>query len=534
MIILASCNNSQSEKIVKASLLSNDNPDSALAILKTIDKKNLSDKELAWYALIFTKSQDKSGLNVDNDSLIGISYDWYSSRPTDSLYATCQYYMGKYYLLNDSDENAIECFKEAIKASMINKDTSLACLSLEKASRALYLSEPGKALNYAKKASELYSKLHNSTMKNRIYYNLNISNCYAFLNNPRKAVSIAKTNLHFVDESGNSDVISDIYKDLSSFYQLIGNNDSCLYYAKMAYKYGLEEDNSLIFSLATSYLGVDSLKQAYSLLRKVKPKNLSDKYAVYYNLSRISMLENNMESVRSFADSADIYLGQMYKGTLNAKEKYFSILLQNTKEKEIIEKKSLFHRTIFIIFILISFFIMVILIIIYKEKKNRLLEGIKVNEEKNKMKLDNERKLFEKEKQMTEKLHQEEISHKEIQLSVMRNYLMKKVEVVNKLEEKLKSRNKHLHLSDDDWIELEVFLNGVDNSFVIRFRKSFPNMEEKDVRLMMLLRLRLPQKVLADIYCISEKAIKQKLYLYKAKVGLNDSKKSLRDFIETF
>ena len=34
---------------------------------------------------------------------------------------------------------------------------------------------------------------------------------------------------------------------------------------------------------------------------------------------------------------------------------------------------------------------------------------------------------------MQEKIHQEELSHKEVQLSVMRNYLQKKIDVVEKL-----------------------------------------------------------------------------------------------------
>ena len=51
---------------------------------------------------------------------------------------------------------------------------------------------------------------------------------------------------------------------------------------------------------------------------------------------------------------------------------------------------------------------------------------------------------------------------------------------------------------------------------------------------MMLLRLKLPQKALASIYGISEKAIKQKLFLYKEKVGIKGKSQSLREFIETF
>ena len=51
---------------------------------------------------------------------------------------------------------------------------------------------------------------------------------------------------------------------------------------------------------------------------------------------------------------------------------------------------------------------------------------------------------------------------------------------------------------------------------------------------MMLLRLQLSQKTLASIYCVSEKAIKQKLFLYKDKVGIKNEHFSLRNYIENF
>ena len=40
--------------------------------------------------------------------------------------------------------------------------------------------------------------------------------------------------------------------------------------------------------------------------------------------------------------------------------------------------------------------------------------------------------------------------------------------------------------------------------------------------------------LLASICCISEKAIKQKLFLYKDKVGIKNEHFSLRNYIENF
>lgn len=105
----------------------------------------------------------------------------------------------------------------------------------------------------------------------------------------------------------------------------------------------------------------------------------------------------------------------------------------------------------------------------------------------------------------------------------MRNYLQKKIDVVEKLNSIVPNENKHIVLSESDWDELEVFLDSVENLFVKRLKQKHPNLSKSVLRLMMLLRLKLSQKALASIYCISEKAIKQKLFLYKDKVGIKMS-----------
>ena len=110
----------------------------------------------------------------------------------------------------------------------------------------------------------------------------------------------------------------------------------------------------------------------------------------------------------------------------------------------------------------------------------------------------------------------------------------KKIEVVEKLNSSVPNESKHIVLSDNDWTELEVFLNSVEDLFVSRLKKEHPNLSNADVRLMMLLRLKLSQKTLASIYCVSEKAIKQKLFLYKDKVGIKNEHFSLRNYIENF
>lgn len=75
---------------------------------------------------------------------------------------------------------------------------------------------------------------------------------------------------------------------------------------------------------------------------------------------------------------------------------------------------------------------------------------------------------------------------------------------------------------------------GVEGDFVTRLHSTFPDLSDDDIRLMMLLRLKMPTKALSLIYGIGEKSIKQKLFVYKTKVGISGEKTSLRTFIEAF
>lgn len=126
------------------------------------------------------------------------------------------------------------------------------------------------------------------------------------------------------------------------------------------------------------------------------------------------------------------------------------------------------------------------------------------------------------------------IEHQGTQISTMRNFLMRKISILHKLESLKTGKAKQVLLSDFDWEELEVFLNSSDNVFVERLKNEFPNLTPKDVKFLMLIRLKLPYSTIAQIYNIEPKSVKQKLFLIKEKLGLKDSSTSAKKFIEDY
>jgi hypothetical protein len=99
VFLVTGCKETHNRAIDLAYHLTSTAPDSALSVLNGVNQKKLSKAEMARYALVYTIAQDKSGLDVDNDSLLRTAYTYYNNREDDSLYAKCEYYMGKYYLL---------------------------------------------------------------------------------------------------------------------------------------------------------------------------------------------------------------------------------------------------------------------------------------------------------------------------------------------------------------------------------------------------------------------------------------------------
>lgn len=233
VFVIESCNNKQGKQISVVIPIAENKPDSALSILNKINQTKLSDKDFALYSLVYTMAQDKSGLDVDNDSLLRNAYNWYKDKPTDSLYAKCEYYMGKYYSLNDSSEKALNCFTNSIKAAKHQKDYYTQSMALLQSSVIVREYNPSLAISYAKDAINIYDKVKYGPMKNKVYGLLNLAECYSYEDNEeQRCISLVKQAINLAHNIKDSLSLADSYQDLSVFYGLIGANDSALLMAK--------------------------------------------------------------------------------------------------------------------------------------------------------------------------------------------------------------------------------------------------------------------------------------------------------------
>lgn len=521
--VLVSCYQSHKKELDLAYTLAESKPDSALVFLNRINQGKLSDKDMAKYALTYYMAQDKSGLDVDNDSLIRIAYDWYGEHQDDSLYASSLYYMGKCFLLNDSMEQAKACLGKSYSISDSLHNLSLKCLALDKLIEVEEQLAPYKALNYAKALVKMYESMPNVSIYNKVAAHLRLGENFFYVDSLKQALNEEKKAYRLAIYANDNELLSSVKQNLASTFEEMGEKDSCLLYAQQAYGLQGASSFSCQLNLALAYISVDSIKQAFVLLDQATPKTAEDHYSIFYMKSKAAMKAQDYKMAETFSDSACCYLQEMYRTASKAKIFYYTSFLKKESERARIQGKAEMQRWVFGLTVLLC--LIIILFVLYAYWSYRKLSLARIA---------HEQEIFTQKQQMMEKLHQEELSHRDVQLSVMRTYLLKKIEVVEKLNSIAPNENKHVVLSESDWDELEVFLDSVENLFVKRLKQKHPNLSKTDLRLMMLLRLKLSQKALASIYCVSEKAIKQKLFLYKDKVGIKNEHFSLRNYIENF
>lgn len=130
--------------------------------------------------------------------------------------------------------------------------------------------------------------------------------------------------------------------------------------------------------------------------------------------------------------------------------------------------------------------------------------------------------------------HRKRLQEQDIKNVAMRNLLMSKVDIIRRIQETDVEKECNIEITEAEWNEMIVYLDSIDNMFCSRIRSQFTSLSEDDIRLLVLLRLQLSTKHLSLIYNISEKSVKQKLFVFKQKVGIEGRKQSLREFVRDF
>lgn len=511
LLLTMLCSCGRNEKIMdEAERIVEQSPDSSLALLSTVDRYSLSKSDRARYGLLFTMAQDKSGVDVDMDTLIRQSYIYYKGEPETKYYGLSQYYMGKYYFLNDSTTQCEECFRNVINNAKERGDIDLQCLALEKLSRSIVLSNTKQSIEYARQGVALYKTSKTRKLANIVSYTLNLAFCFAMDDQKDSAFTYLRQAKGMLNNKIDKEVIADVYHIYSGVYNYFNETDSALYYSRKALEV-MHNDKLQIFH-AFCLQKCDSLEAAEKILRDcVKRCGNQQKYTIYMDICKMSGGRLFDKQHSDDIDSLDKYTKMYMLDLYSYKGQYFEKNIRQGRELERM-KTSVLLRNYTILFVVV--FVVFIAAIVYMQYSKR-------------------KAIQEQEALFLKKQHELLVESKNKQIALMKNSLFEKLDLAHKIKD-ARNNKCHIIVSDNDWGQLYAILEGGDDRFVSRLRDRYPNLNDEDLHLCMLIKIGLSNEDISNIYCISSDSIKKKLYCFKEKLNITDRGVSLREYIKNY
>lgn len=494
------------------------NPDSSLSILGTVDRNVLSEKTEAFYALLYVMAQDKVGLDVDHDSLIGIAFNFYKGREADSMYAKCLHYMGCYYYLNDSNKQAEDCFTKAIHVAKENKDYYTSYLALERLSKTLERNNLESAILCSKEAYQLFIDHFDNNLYNKVYLLLGIGNNYNLMSMYDSAQIYLNMALHHAKESQNQELQSSAYQSMSSLFQKRGQKDSALFYAKEAWNSAPVRNNSLALKLAYCYIFTDSLDQSILLLQQVcKAKSMYTRKAAFQLLTECAFRTDNLSMAWECCDSTLSLYSKEYEAALKDRSEYSKAHIEQIEKLERLKRDKDKHKYLFLVLTLSLIFTLLLIVSLHR---NRTLK------QKKELELEQVRHKTEEEKQHLIVFQREE------QIKQLKKYIVSKVGLEDEMKQ-LMGNQTTVEINEDSWKDIEQFLNITGDDFAVKLHERHPDLSQEDLRFCMLVRMNFSIKELGNIYKLTDGSIKQKQNRFKKKLGIEDPTQSLRKYLHT-
>lgn len=219
-------------------------PDSALAVLDTMDRSLLKSERLrAHHALLHAMALDKNFIDVDDDSLARVAVEYYSKKGPDKYYARSLYYLGLSYYYAQDYKKAILEFTKAENVAERCDSLYWGFVKVAEADTYTNTHNYKEAINCLKQSSKIYLDL------NLDYYyrvsELRLSQTLFNQESYSECEQILKT---LIETEGIEDVINYSAKVTYAFYNTSQKHDyylSVKYYDEIQYSFNSDMVMSL-------------------------------------------------------------------------------------------------------------------------------------------------------------------------------------------------------------------------------------------------------------------------------------------------
>ena len=546
LVMLTGCHRDASALLERAEAYLPSQPDSAEVCLDSIGQpQRLNDAQKAWYGLLRTYTDNRQDKGVDSDSLIRDSYEYYreashAGQTSDMTllrrYAQSCYYMALFYESCDSTKQCENMLHQAIKGSEECEDWHTCYLAYTLLGKSSIWGNHEYAIQQSLKALEVYHKINDDVNNEVLILEHIAAGFFTFaeldsaLNYFLRAYKLVEINNLFTSQD-------EICIGIAKAYCYKGEFAKALYYAQRGIA---EVDSSMLISaslaLAQCYQACDSLEKSKEILESIcRDADPMNKYFIYRDLSKVAIQQQGLDSLSAYMDSAYEYLEDRFLHSQSVKDEYYQANLAKELEKEQIQHEA--ERNVWILvfsivlLVLLALFIYNVLknkIAVERHKRLNHLLSQRVEHTKHlQEQQEKEHVIMENEKEIQ---HQRDIiRQKAMTLSILQKLLLEKL---HHMSQTLSEAEK-IQMTRETWTEMEQLLNATDNGFVARLRQQHKDFKEEDIHLCMLIRLKMNNTVVSNIYNIGVDAVKKrKLNLKKNGFKVSDSSIRLEDVID--
>ena len=513
-------------------------PDSADSCLCSItEPQKLNESQSALYGLLRTYTDNRLQKGVKSDSLIRGSYEHYheasrAGQTSDEAllrrYAQSCYYMALFYKACDSIKQCEELFNQAAKYSERCEDWHT-CYLAHTLLGVINWGTPQYSTEQSLKALEFYRKI-NDDVSNEVLILGKIAASYLPLEKPDSALVCYMEAYKLAEEHHLQEYQNQMCMGLASTYRYVGEYEKALNYAKRGIKTANEGViESSLLNLAACYYACDSLDNAKEILKSFSPDlNEIRKYLIFHDLSQIAIKQRHFDSFFIYVDSAYTCLEKRYLKMEHVKDEYYQENLAKELEKERLQHQAKLNKWVaaFIISVLALIALIIYNVLrkrIAAERQRRLDALVTLRNELSRL-------LSERQEDKREiECQREIIQQNDHTLSVFQNYLLDRV---CKISDSL-TEDEEIKITDEVWKEIEKLLDCYGNGMVRKLRQQYPDLKEEDIQLCMLLRLKLNNAVISNIYNVSVAGVKKrKLRLKRNGFNVVDPSVSLEDIVD--
>lgn len=516
-----SCGNSHSypRELVVADSLCDNNPDSALTLIRKIKTEQLSDNESWYLRLLKIKQKVKSNENFTDDKEAKVLVDHFEKDGDKNLLPQALYCAGCIYIsLNDTPQ-AIECFQSVLNIYADDKHNRLKAQCYYQLGYLLSMQGLDKAaIPWQKKALEIHT--NTGEIERCIYDCENIAWSYQVIGKTDSTEIFLQKAWHLSMKLKNERIISEIASQFASMYNERGNLDKAKTYINIALAHPQKQSVSPIYSLAMeiySKLGETKHTEAYCD-SVMKYGNVYGKKFAYQWQTRKALHQYGTLLASPCFEKYSQYTDSIEKITpvgasANANALYNYSLIENTNTELKIENNT--QRTFIVkaIFVSIILFLMVVILtIVFLRHKKTLEERLELN-----------KKSLKEAKMLEERANQDKENH----------LLDKKIATTVIYKDIIKILNSHSKKMVPDWQLLSETVYEIFPMFSSSLYK-FKKMSEIELHVCLLLKIGISMKDIAKLVCRSEDSVYSICRrLYKKNFSDEPTAKKWKDLINS-